>query len=310
MMVGSVDLSIIIVTYNGLEITLQTMDSYARACAGDGAHRYEMIVVDNASRDGVADAVAEAYPQARLIRNRENVGFARAANIGFAASAGRYVLYSNPDIEIDEGTLPTLISAMDSDPQVGACTPYLELVRTGELDWGAHRGFPTPWAAFTYFTKLSHLFRRSRRLSCIFGQYELRDRDLRVAHEVDVILGGFFFVRREAFEAAGRFDEDYFMFAEDIDLCYQLKQRGYKVMFYPQARALHHHGLTTGLKRHSQDVAVSTPEERARAYNAFYDTMKTFYDKNYGKKYGPLVRWLVFSAVDLKKKLGARKQTV
>ena len=100
------------------------------------------------------------------------------------------------------------------------------------------------------------------------------------------------------------------MFGEDIDLCYQLKQRGYRVMFYPQARALHYHGLTTGLKRHSQDVAVSTPEERRRAYNAFYDTMKTFYDKNYRNRYGPVLRWLVYQAIDLKKKLGARRKTV
>jgi GT2 family glycosyltransferase len=100
------------------------------------------------------------------------------------------------------------------------------------------------------------------------------------------------------------------MFAEDIDLCFQLKQRGYKIMFYPQARALHHHGLTTGLKRHSQDVATSTPEERARAYNAFYDTMRLFYIKNYGDRYGKLTRWLIFAAIEAKRRLGSRDKTV
>jgi GT2 family glycosyltransferase len=305
-----VDLTIIIVTYNACEITLQTLASYARAISSDADHAYEIIVVDNASRDGVADAVAERYPQACLIRNAENLGYARAANVGFASSEGQYILFSNPDIEVDDATLPTLIRLMDADPCVAACTPYLELVRSGELDWGAHRGFPTPWAAFTYFTRISRLFQGSRRLSRIFGQYELLDRDLSVEHEVDAILGGFFFVRRTAFEQAGHWDEDYFMFAEDIDLCYQLKQRGYKVMFYPQARAMHHHGLTTGLKQHSQDVAASSPEDRRRAYHAFYDTMKTFYDKNYGNKYHPLVRWLVFQGIELKRRLGARRETV
>ncbi len=304
------DLSIVIVTYNGREITLQTLQSYRTAIAADAGHAYEIVVVDNASRDGVADAVAKHFSEVLLIRNEDNLGFAKAANIGFAASRGRYVLSSNPDIQVNKDTLPTLIGLMDADPKVGACTPYLELVQTGELDWGAHRGFPTPWAAFTYFARLSRLFGRSKRLSRIFGQYELRDRDLEAAHEVDAILGGFSFVRRSAFEQAGGWDERYFMFAEDIDLCFQLKKHGYKVMFYPQVRALHHHGVTTGLKEHSQGMATSTPKERLRAYHAFYDTMKLFYDKNYRDRYGPLLRGLIFWGIDLKRKLGERKAMV
>jgi GT2 family glycosyltransferase len=258
----------------------------------------------------VADAIADEFPDIDLVRNTENLGFAKAGNIGFRASRGRYVLSSNPDIEVNADTLPTLIRLMDTDPTVAACTPYLELVQTGKLDWGAHRGFPTPWAALTYFSRLAHLFRHSQSLSRIFGQYELRDRDLSTAHEVDAILGGFFFVRRLAFEQVGGWDERYFMFAEDIDLCFQLKQAGYKVMFYPSARALHYHGLTTGLKEHSQAVATSTPEERRRAYHAFYDTMKLFYDKNYQDVYSPLLRRLIFWGIDLRRRLGARKATV
>lgn len=307
---AAVDLSIVVVTYNGVDITQRTLDSYRQAIAADPEHRYEVIVVDNASRDGVADAVAAAHPQAALIRNTANLGFAAAGNIGAAHSRGRYLLFSNPDIEVNEATMPVLIRLMDAHPRVGACTPYLELVQTGEIDWGAHRGFPTPWAALTYFTRLARLFRRSRRLSRIFGQYHLLDRDLGFEHEVDAIRGGFFFVRRSVFDEAGRWDEDYWMYAEDIDLCYQIKQHGYQVMFYPQARALHYHGLTTGLKRHSRDLAVSDELDRERAYNAFYDTMKTFYDKNYRDRYSPLVRALVFAAIDVKKRLGARSKTV
>jgi GT2 family glycosyltransferase len=305
-----VDLSIILVTYNGREIALRALELYQRAIAADPAHQYEVIVADNASQDGLPDAVTAQHPDVRLIRNAENLGFAKAANIGFRAGAGRYLLFSNSDVEVDERTLPTLLALMDADPLVGACTPYLELARTGEVDWGAHRGFPTPWAAFTYFMQLERVCRWSRPLSRLFGQYHLTDRDLSVAHEVDAIRGGFFFVRRDAFLQAGGWDEDYFLYAEDIDLCYLLKQRGYKVMFYPQARALHYHGITTGLKRHSQDIAVYSTDARERAYNAFYDTMKIFYDKHYRDQYSPLVRWLVFAAVDLRKKLGARGKTV
>jgi GT2 family glycosyltransferase len=150
-MMSSCDLSIVIVTYNGREITLKTLDSYQQALADDPQHRYEMIVVDNASHDGVADVVAERYP-VRLIRNAANLGFSKANNIGFEISTGRYLLFSNPDIEVTGKTLPTLIALMDHNPRVGACTPFLELAKTGRIDWGAHRGFPTPWAALAATT--------------------------------------------------------------------------------------------------------------------------------------------------------------
>ena len=303
-------LSIVIVTYNGRDVTLQALGHYTRAIAADPAHRYEVIVVDNASADGVADAVAAHHPRVRLVRNPENWGFARANNIGFEASHGRYILFSNADVEVAADTLPTLVALMDENPDVGACTPFLELVSTGEIDWGAHRGFPTPWAAFTYFAKLAALFRGSRRLSRIFGQYHLLDRDLTREHEVDAVRGGFFFVRSEVFERAGRWDEDYFMYGEDIDLCFQIKGLGHKIMFYPQARALHHHGLTTGLKRHSQSVSTPDLQARERAYSSFYDTMKTFYDKHYSDRYSGWVRRLVFLAIDAKKWLGRRKMIV
>ena len=96
------DLSITIVTYNSLDITLKTLNSYRKALAADQRYCYEIIVVDNASQDSVADAVVENYPEARLIRNSENVGFSKGNNIGFDSSEGRYVLFSNPDIELTE----------------------------------------------------------------------------------------------------------------------------------------------------------------------------------------------------------------
>jgi GT2 family glycosyltransferase len=127
---------------------------------------------------------------------------------------------------------------------------------------------------------------------------------------VDVIRGGFFFVRREVFEQAGRWDDDYFMYGEDIDLCFQIKALGQRVMFYPQVRALHYHGMTTGLKRHSAEMASVDAEARSRAYNAFYDTMKIFYDKHYRDRYGGLIRRLVFLAIDARKRLGMREKLV
>jgi GT2 family glycosyltransferase len=305
-----VDLSVIVVTYNGRDIALETLGFYRGAFAADPSHAYELIIVDNASQDGVADAVSEAYPEARLIRNAENIGFSAANNIGFASSTGNYALFSNPDIEVSNETLPTLIRLMDGNPRVGACTPFLRLVRTGEIDWGAHRGFPTPWAAFTYFSGLARLFRWSKRLSRIFGRYHLLDRDLSMPHQVDAIRGGFFFVRRDVFEVAGGWDEEYFMFGEDLDLSYQIKRLGYDIMFYPQAEALHYHGVTHGLKEHSRGLAPVDLVGRDRTYDAFYDAMKIFYEKNYQTEYSGVTRRLVLAAIDAKKMLGMRSKTV
>jgi GT2 family glycosyltransferase len=312
MTVENVDVSIIIVTYNGRDITLKTLDSFNKAVAADERNRYEMIIVDNASQDGVADAVEEMHPHALVVRNPTNVGFSKANNIGYAhtSSRGRYILFSNPDIEVTEETLPTLVRLMDENPNVGASTPFLKQVKTGDIDWGAHRGFPTPWAAFTYFAGFSRLFKRSRRLSSIFGNYHLLDQDLTVEHPVDAIRGGFFFVRRKAFAEAGCWDEDYFMFGEDLDLCYQIKRRGLEIMFYPQALALHYHGMTTGLKRHSQNITPVDAEARERTYNAFYDAMKIFYDKNYRTKYGRFTKSLVMLAIEMKRALGRKNLTV
>jgi GT2 family glycosyltransferase len=305
-----VDLSVVVVTFNGRDIALETLGYYRSAFAADPSHHYQLIVVDNASQDGVADAVSGAYPEALLIRNAENRGFSAANNIGFASSTGRYVLFSNPDIEVSSETLPALMQLMDGNPQVGACTPFLRLVKTGEIDWGAHRGFPTPWAALTYFSGLDRLFRWSRRLSRVFGRYHLLDRDLTTPHQVDAIRGGFFFVRRDVFEEAGGWDEGYFMFGEDLDLSYQIKRLGYEIMFYPQAEALHYHGVTHGLKAHSKDLAPVDLAERDRTYDAFYSAMKIFYEKNYQTEYNDITRRLVLAGIDVKKMLGMRSKTV
>jgi len=295
----SPDLSIIIVTFNSTADALATCESYRQAIARDLDHTYEVIVVDNYSVSGTADAVARYHPWVHLIRNEENVGYSRGNNIGYRASGGRYLLFSNPDIEVFADTLPTLIRTMDQSPEVGACTPYLELMESGDLDWGAHRGFPTPWASLTYLTNLSRLFRFSRRLSRIFGRYHLLERDLDTPHEVDVIEGGFTFIRRELFDEIGGWDEDYFLFGEDIDLCLRMAERGAKIMFYPHVRALHRLGSTTGLKESSSPIDLAV---RENSYHLFFDSMRLFYEKNYRDRYGPLVRGAVVLGIELKRR--------
>ncbi len=304
------DISIIIVTYNGRELALATLDSFWRALDAAPGLRCEVIVVDNHSQDGVAETVASHPIGACLIRNEANLGFSRANNRGFAASSGRFLLFANPDIEIDEQTLPRLLDRLALEPDVAACTPRLWVIGKPEIDWGSHRGFPTPWAAFTHFSGLARLTRRSSRLARVFGRYRLLDRDLDLPHDVDAIEGGFFFVRREAFVAAGLWDEDYFLFGEDLDLCYRLKRNGARIAYFPQAQAWHHLGGTTGLKRHSRQRANISEADRRRAYDSFFDAMHLFYEKNYRDCYSAPVHGLVSLGIETRRLLGRARRRV
>lgn len=303
------DLTVVIVSYNTRELTLNAIRSF-RAATGCGCqYSNEIIVVDNDSRDGTVAAVSRAFPDVVLIASPDNLGYGRAGNLGYAASRGRYLLFANPDVEVYPGTLATLVRTMDRMPWVGACTPFLELMN-GELDLGAHRGRPTLWSALTHLAGLGRLCRRSRRLSRIFGRYHLLDRDFALAHPVDVIEGGFFFVRREVFELAGRWDEDYFLFGEDIDLCCRIAELGRCIMFFPGIRARHLLGGSTGLKPHSRGHVTVSTEDRLRAYDAFFDSMKIFYDKHHRRRHGGLVRGLVFVAIECMRRCRRRRLTV
>jgi GT2 family glycosyltransferase len=126
------DLSIIIVTYNGLDITLQTLAAYHQAIAADEGHQYELIVVDNASPEGVAEAIAQEYPAVTVIANQENYGFSKANNIGYVASQGRYLLFSNPDIEVNAKIGVTQLLIMRRRPGgLGGSSPHISpLLRT------------------------------------------------------------------------------------------------------------------------------------------------------------------------------------
>jgi len=296
------DLSIIMVTFNSRDIALKGIDSYLCALTSSPKLTWEIIVVDNASHDGVADAVDQQFPVVNLIRNQENVGYSAACNLGFKSCSGRYILFANPDTEINSETLPVLIDLLERNQSVGACTPFLRLSDNDTIDLGAHRGFPTPWVSFTHYSGLSRLCRKSRRLSTFFGRYHLLEHDLTEAHKIDVIEGGFFLVRREAFIAAGGWDEDYFLFGEDIDLCLCLAGAGYQIMYYPQATAIHHLGVSTGLKSHPRKQNPVVLQDRLRAYHAFFDSMKIFYDKHYAEKYGRILRWVIFKAIEMKRR--------
>ena len=284
------DLSIIIVNYN--------TKNFLRQCLKSLNSDKEIIVVDNHSSDGSPAMVVKEFPRVKLIKNKKNLGFAKANNLAIKKSSGRYILFLNPDTIVQKNTLKTMIQFMEENPQVGAATCRVELI-DGQLDQACHRGFPTAWNAFCYFSGLGKLFPQSK----IFAGYSLGCLPLDKIHEIDASAGAFLIVRREIGESLNWFDEDYFWYGEDLDFCYRLKQKGWKIMFVSTTKIIHYKGVASGIKKHSQKISSAKKQTRIKATKASVEVMRIFFKKHYQKKYPRFVYWLVMSGIKLLEKI-------
>jgi GT2 family glycosyltransferase len=284
------DLGIIIVNYNVRDLLRDCLHSVYDS---RGDLTFEVCVVDNGSHDGSADMVAEEFPQVRLIR-AENKGYAVGNNLGLrqfgfkdeggveaGSPAPRCVLLLNADTVLPPSALADMLNFIDDRPQVGVAGP--RLVRAdGSLDRACRRSFPTPEVAFYRIFGLSRLFPRSQR----FGRYNLTYLPPDVTTEVDSVVGAFMLIRGEALREVGLLDERYFMYAEDLDLCYRIKQRGWKIVYNAAVTVLHYKGQ-------------SSRQRSGFANLQFYRTMRLFHDKHFRKQTFFLVNWLIYAAVGL-----------
>lgn len=230
-----IDISIVIVTWNTKKIACECLDSL-RQCQRDTA--MEVIVVDNASSDGTPEAIAEQYPEVKLIRNESNMGFARANNVGIRASSGRYVCLINSDVIVSDGCLQAMVRYMDQRRDVGVLGPRMRLAdgTTGD----SCMRFPTVGNWFCRALALDTLFKRWG----LFGGFLMREFRYDRIQDVDVLTGWFWMVRRQALDRAGLLDERFFMYGEDIEWCKRFHEAGWKVVFYPDAEATHYCGAS------------------------------------------------------------------
>ncbi|MBI2031212.1 MAG: glycosyltransferase family 2 protein [Candidatus Levybacteria bacterium] len=291
-----IELSIIIVSFNTKGFIKQCIDAIYNS---DLSRRnYEIILVDNASSDGTVEEVKKHFPQVFIIKNSDNFGFSKANNIGIRKSQGKFLLFLNPDTQVDENTLPYMISFMNKHSDVGVSTCFVRLP-TGKLDDGAHRGFPTPWNSFCYFSGFSRVFPKSK----IFSGYTMGWLDLSTEHEVDSVVGAFMMVRRRAGDEINWWDEDYFFYGEDIDFCFRLKEKGWKVYFVPKVFVLHHKGISGGIKKHSERKSTANLQTKMIATNARFNAMRIFYKKHYEKKYPKILNSFILSVIEFKRKI-------
>lgn len=295
------DVSIIIVAYNSKDTIVGCVNSILETVKN---HSFEIIISDNSENNDTKDIVLDKFKdngKIQYIHNDKNYGFSKGNNIGIKKSTGRYVLFLNPDTKMYPNTIDGMIEFMIATPNCGAATCNMKLP-DGQLDDASHRGFPTPFRALSHFTGLSKVFPKSKR----FGGYNLTYLNLKKTHEIDALAGSFMIVPFDLGEKLDWWDEDFFFYGEDIDFCYRIKEAGYKVYFVPQFEALHMKGISSGIKKVSQDVSKATTETKRFATNHRFKAMEIFYNKHYKKKYPKLLTEVVFLGIRLKKQLALR----
>ncbi len=277
------DLSIVIVNWNTRDLLRDCLRSVYQS---EGEFTFEAIVVDNCSNDGSPGMVREEFPQVHLIESGTNAGYACANNLGLRRLQARYYLLLNPDTVLPPHALEEMVAFMDAHPEAGMAGPKL-VMADGSLDLACRRAFPTIENSFYKLFGLSRLFPNSRR----FGQYNLTYLDPDETAEVDSVVGAFLMVRREVVEQVGGLDEQYFMYAEDLDWALRAKKAGWKVYYYPEVTVLHY-------KRQASD------QNPRKAQFEFWRAMYIFYNKHYADDTRFWLHYLVLAGLAL---LGGRE---
>ena len=273
---GRPPLDAVIISYRCEELLRDCLGSLRDHPASGGM---TVRVIDNASDDGTAEMVRREFPEVGLIVAPRNIGFAAASNLAIRGSATPYVLCLNPDTRVTPGALDRLLDLMEEHPEVGVSGCRLELP-SGRFDYAAKRAFPTPLSALGHFTGLG-----LRRQSGILAAYLAPEID---SGPVDAINGAFMLFRRSALDQVGLFDEGYWMYMEDLDLCYRFAQAGWITWYEPSATVIHIKAGSSG--------TVRSP----KLNYAFHYGMFRFYRKHYAATRGMLVSAAVYAGIAVK----------
>jgi GT2 family glycosyltransferase len=263
-----VELSIIIVSWNTRELLFDCLQSLQNEIRGIDA---QVWVIDNASTDGSPAAVREKFPEVNLLVNTENVGFSRANNQGAAQASGKTIMFLNSDTVVKSGSVLPLLRYLQANPGAGACGPLLRNP-DGSLQESCYP-----------FPSLSRELWRLLHLDALlpYGTYRMEGWDLRANREVQVIKGACLVVRRDVLERVGTFDPDYFMYTEEVDLCFRIHRAGWKLFWLPQSEIIHYGGQ-------------STRQAAPRMFQSLYQTKILFFRKNYGQVSANLYKFILW----------------
>lgn len=292
----NVDVSIIIVAFNSKDTIVGCVNSILETIK---SHSYEIIISDNSENDQTEEVVKRNFKDSEKVlylRNDKNYGFSKGNNIAVKHASGEYVLFLNPDTKMYPHTIDGMIEFMKKTPLAGAATCYMKLP-DGTLDDSSHRGFPTPLRAISHFSGLSKVFPKSKK----FGGYNLTYLNLKKTHEIDALAGSFMIMPFVLGEKLNWWDEDFFFYGEDLDFCYRIKEAAHKIYFVPEFEALHMKGVSSGIKKVSQNLTKASKETRQLATYHRFRAMEIFYDKHYKNAYPAPVTAIVKLGIKIKK---------
>jgi GT2 family glycosyltransferase/lipopolysaccharide/colanic/teichoic acid biosynthesis glycosyltransferase len=276
---NQIDISVIIVNYNVKEYLVQALSSIDRALTGI---TNEVYVVDNNSVDGSVTYLKTHFPQVKLVENNINLGFGRANNQALKMVKGKYIVLINPDTVVQEDTFKILLSFFASHDDAGAATCKI-INPNGSFSVDCRHSIPTPRIALWKVMGLSKLFPKSR----IFGQYNLTYMDSEKTDKVPAISGSFMMIKREVFQKTGYFDEQFFMYCEDIDLCFRIKEKGYEIYYVPDTQIIHYKSEST--KKDNLDYVITFNRSLFKFFQKYYAPQSIFF-----------FRWLVNTGIFLR----------
>jgi N-acetylglucosaminyl-diphospho-decaprenol L-rhamnosyltransferase len=271
------ELDVVIVAYKSRDLLrecLLSLRSYPTTSAVNA------WVVDNASGDGTVETVKTEFPEVELIESGTNLGFAAANNIAIRRGRAPYVLALNPDTRLTAGALDHMLDLLESDSSIGIAGCRLER-EDGTFDHAARRSFPTPLGALAHFTRIGRHSRAPARLAQYRAPWVERG-------PVDAVNGAFMLMRRAALDEVGLFDEGYWMYMEDLDLCYRFQQAGWVTWYEPNATVVHLKAGTSGRYR------------KPRLNYAFHYGMLRFYRKHYASRENVVLNLAVYVGIGVK----------
>ncbi len=270
-------LSIIVVNWNTCDLTKQALTAVFTETHG---FEYEVIVIDNNSKDTSVQMIKREFPQVVLIENTENVGFGKANNQGMKKAKGEFILLLNSDTIVLDHAIEKLVAYLDTHPDVMMVGPKL-LNGDGTFQHACRRNLPNPKNAFFHLFGFVKMFKQSKHVT----SYKRFSDNPDITEPVEAISGAAMMFRKEVFETIGGFDEKFFFYGEDLDLCKRIHNKNWKIMYVHNAKIIHFGGSSSNKRKQS-------------ALMNFYDSMWIYYKKHF--KYNFLFDFIIFVGIKIK----------
>ena len=290
-------LSVIILNYNSDSYLAKCLESINKSIIK--GFDIEIIIVDNNSSDNSINLAKKnklVFNNKYLLLNT-NKGFAHGNNQGVKNinKESTHILFLNPDTTVEKNTFQEMMNFFKKNSNADAATCKITLVKNNKIQPECHRGFPYPWRTFCYFTNLYKLAPKS----AFLNGYFLGNLNLNKTHKIECCVGAFIMMKKEVGEKIKWWNEKYFFYGEDLDMCYKIKENNFNLYYYPHCNIYHYQGISSGLIKHSQKISKASKKTKIMVAKASTNAMRIFYKENLLKKYPPFIKNLVLFGINI-----------